>query len=130
VFDTLLQMLHHTWYEPSWERASLSTQCKRSASQSIDDIVNDRSDGVRDTFAQPLNSTGAILRFVNCDPATGAYSNSSANAQQSCSSAVGFAQGDNYFNNFNNLMSYVSGLGEFTEAGQARHHDSATPRPG
>jgi hypothetical protein len=104
-------MLHHTWYEPSWERASLSMQCKRSASQAIDDIVDDRSDGVRDTFAQSLNSTGAILRFVNCDPQTGAYSNSSANAQQSCTSAVGFAQGDSYFNNFNNLMSYVSGFG-------------------
>uniref|UniRef100_A0A383VA71 SMB domain-containing protein n=1 Tax=Tetradesmus obliquus TaxID=3088 RepID=A0A383VA71_TETOB len=99
-------MLHHTWFEPSWERASLSTQCKRSASQAVDDIVNSRSDGVRDTFAQSLNSTGAILRFVNCDPQTGAYSNSSVNAQQSCSAAAGFPQGDSYFNNFNNLMSY------------------------
>ncbi|KAF6253929.1 hypothetical protein COO60DRAFT_370348 [Scenedesmus sp. NREL 46B-D3] len=46
-------MLHHTWYEPSWERASLSTQCKRSASQSVDDIVSGRSDGVRDTLHSP-----------------------------------------------------------------------------
>lgn len=73
---------------------------------------------MRDTFAQSLNSTGAILRFVNCDPQTGAYSNSSVKAQQSCSAAAGFPQGDSYFNNFNNLMSYVSGL---STAGQPQH---------
>jgi hypothetical protein len=101
-------MLHHTWFEPTWERASISSQCKGSASQAISDIVADRSDGVRDTFAQSLNSTGAILRFVNCDPQTGAYSNTTAYAQQSCNAAAGFPQGDQYFNNFNNLMSYVS----------------------
>jgi hypothetical protein len=108
LLSILLQMLHHTWFEPTWERATITSQCKGSASQSITDIVADRSDGVRDTFAQSLNSTGAILRFVNCDPQTGAYSTSSAYAQQSCNTASGFPQGDQYFNNFNNLMSYVS----------------------
>jgi hypothetical protein len=62
--------------------------------------------GVRDTTAQSLNYTGAIIRFVGCDPATGLYTNSSINAQQSCTSADGFPAGDAYYNNYNNLMSY------------------------
>jgi hypothetical protein len=49
-----------------------------------------------------------ILRFIDCNPQTGAYSNTTAYAQQSCNAAAGFPQGDQYFNNFNNLMSYVS----------------------
>jgi hypothetical protein len=101
-------MLHHTWFEPSWESATMASQCRGSASQSLSDIVADRSDGVRDTFAQSLNSTGKILRFVNCDPQTGAYSDTRPFAQQSCNAAAGFPQGDQYHNNFNNLMSYVS----------------------
>jgi hypothetical protein len=43
---------------------------------------------------------------VGCDAATGLYTNSSVNAQQSCTSAVGFPAGDVYYNNYNNLMSY------------------------
>jgi hypothetical protein len=52
-----------------------------------------------------------ILRFVDCNPQTGSYSNTTAFAQQSCNAAVGFPQGNEYFNNFNNLMSYVSNFG-------------------
>jgi len=74
------------------------------------DILAARSDGVRDTPAQSLNGTKNsvtdILRFIGCDPDTGHYTNTSAYAQQSCTTQTGFAPGDGYYNNFNNLMSY------------------------
>lgn len=54
----------------------------------------------------PLPLLLSTCRFINCDPQTGAYTNNTALAQQSCSSATGFRQGDKYFNNFGNLMSY------------------------
>lgn len=88
----------------------MKEQCFGSASQQPADIAAGRSDGVRDTPAQSLNGTANdvtnILRFINCDPTTGEYTNSTAYAQQSCTAAVGFPDGDKYFNNFNNLMSY------------------------
>ncbi|WIA14405.1 hypothetical protein OEZ85_002931 [Tetradesmus obliquus] len=105
-------MLHHTWYEERrfGGKPSLQEQCEMSASTHPADIIAGRSDGVRDTPAQSLNGTRNsvtdILRFVDCNLQTGAYSNTTAYAQQSCSAAVGFPQGSNYFNNFNNLMSY------------------------
>lgn len=115
-------MLHHTWFEPSWEGALISSQCKGSASLSLDDITEGRSDGVRDTYAQSLNTTGAILRFINCDPDTGLYTNTSSFSQQSCTSAVDFPEGDNYYNNYNNMMSYgdKSCLRTFTPGQGAR----------
>jgi hypothetical protein len=65
---------------------------------------------VRDTVAQSLNGTNNpvtnILRFVACDPETGAYGNTTAFAQQSCHSGTGYPAGDGYYNNYNNLMSY------------------------
>jgi hypothetical protein len=74
------------------------------------DIISARSDGVRDTPAQSLNGTRNsvtdILRFIGCDPQTGRYTNNTAYAQQSCTSAEGYAPGDGYINNYNNLMSY------------------------
>lgn len=101
-------MLHHTWYEAG--QPSVPDQCVGSASQDPADIAAGKSDGVRDTPAQSQNGTKndvtSILRFINCDPATGTYTNTTAFAQQSCTSAVGFPEGDKYFNNFNNLMSY------------------------
>ncbi|WIA21072.1 hypothetical protein OEZ85_005392 [Tetradesmus obliquus] len=99
-------MLHHTWFEATWERQEAAAQCHGSASMDPTDIAAFRSDGVRDTTAQSLNYTGQIIRFVGCHPATGLYTNSSINAQQSCTSAVGFPAGDAYYNNYNNLMSY------------------------
>ena len=75
---------------------------------SVNDILSGMSDGVRDTPAQSLNGTynpvTNILRFINCDPVTGAYTNTTAFAQQSCTSATGFPAGDKFYNNFNNLM--------------------------
>lgn len=88
----------------------LSWQCEKSASMDAVDILAARSDGVRDTPAQSLNGTKNsvtdILRFIGCDPETGAYANTTAYAQQSCTSESGYAAGDDYYNNYNNLMSY------------------------
>lgn len=106
------QMLHHTWYEEAnmVKKPPLSWQCEKSASMEPVDILAARSDGVRDTPAQSLNGTKNgvtdILRFIGCDPETGAYSNTTAYAQQSCTSNTGFEAGDGYYNNYNNLMSY------------------------
>lgn len=99
--------LHHTWYEGS-EDKTLLEQCTASASLDPQDIANFYSDGVRDTPATPLNTScvnvpgfgpSCILRFVNCDPTTGHYSNTTWLAQRSCTSTTaGFAQGDRYYN--------------------------------
>lgn len=95
----------------SWAQSPVGTtaqQCKASASMDPRDIISGMSDGVRDTPAQSLNSTNNpvtnILRFIGCDEQTGAYTNTTANAQQSCNSANGFPAGDRYLNNYNNLM--------------------------
>jgi hypothetical protein len=107
-FSALLQMLAHTWNQVGG--GSVANQCVASASLSARDIVEGYSDGVRDTVAQSLNGTvnpvTNILRFVACDPVTGAYTNTTANAQQSCHSGTGYPAGDGYYNNYNNLMSY------------------------
>lgn len=108
-----LQMLRHTWYEAyETTHPPVQSQCKGSASMDPYDIMAGRSDGVRDTPAQSLNGSASldqktdILRFVKCDQQTGAYKNRTAFAQQSCTSEVGFPNGDKYYNNFGNLMSY------------------------
>jgi hypothetical protein len=104
-------MLHHTWFEEDMRghaKPSISQQCRGSASMDPMDVVYGRSDGVRDTPAQSLNYTADggtdILRFVKCDPETGAYRNTTALAQKSCTSATGYPAGDRYYNNYNNLM--------------------------
>lgn len=103
-------MLLHTFAEKrAWTTAE---QCRDAASLDPEAVVNEHSDGVVDTPAQIANaSTPAggmnILRFIRCDEQTGAYTNTSANAQQSCNTAAGFPDGEKFYNNYNNMMRCV-----------------------
>lgn len=107
----------HTWYQSGYYQgngtASIKEQCELNASEDVEQIVRYISDGVRDTPPQSLNGSfipgvtpTSILRFVKCDEKTGAYTNTSAFAQQSCTAEHGFPAGEPFYNNYNNLMSY------------------------
>lgn len=109
-----MQALRHTWFERIDEGSTkppIHVQCQASASMEPANIVKGHSDGVRDTPPQSLNTSAThgtdILRFIGCDPLTGAYNNKTALAQQSCTSATGFPAGDKFYNNHNNLMRCV-----------------------
>lgn len=99
--------LYHTWYQGN-QFTPAQEQCSESASLNVNSITSSLSDGVRDTPAISLNYTGdgKIIRFVNCSMYE--YTNTSALAQQSCTSAspAFFPQGDRYYNPYFNLMSY------------------------
>ena len=105
-------MLGHTWFQNPYPGPAppIAEQCSASASMNPANVIDGRSDGVRDTPAQSLNGTRNnvtdILRFLHCNVRTGAYKNQTAFAQQSCTGETGYERGDTYYNNYNNLMSY------------------------
>lgn len=99
-----LQVGHYFGLSHTWAQATGGNQtqgCEQSAQvTSLDAVFVGNSDAVRDTPPQAATADGSPIRF-GCNAGT-------PTPLRSCTTAVGFPQGDNYYANFVNYM--VSGV--------------------
>lgn len=98
--DLPLQVGHWFGLSHTWAQGSGTNQaqgCQRSAQYtSVDEVASGNSDAVRDTPPQAETAVGNPIYF-GC-------SSGNPTPLQSCTNAVSFPQGDNYYANFANVM--------------------------